>query len=192
MKKRYIYLMVALGSTLAVPLMAHDLTGRSYSFVAGFLHPFSGLDHFVAMIVVGIWAAMIAGRAFLALPLAFILSMIAGFGLALIGAELPSTEAMIAFSCLALGLIAVFKLRVPVAAAMGVVAGFGIFHGFAHGSETHGAENMPFLIGMVLATLILQIFGIFLVRLLGEKNKVYLQYLGGGVALLGAMLFISV
>ena len=41
----------------AGPALAHP--GHEAS---GFLHPFTGLDHMLAMVGVGLWAALLAGR----------------------------------------------------------------------------------------------------------------------------------
>ena len=37
-------------------------------FVAGFLHPISGLDHVVAMVAVGLWGAVLGPPALWVLP----------------------------------------------------------------------------------------------------------------------------
>lgn len=47
----------------------------------GFLHPLTGLDHILAMVGVGLWAALLAARkpsATLLLPAAFVVMMAAG------------------------------------------------------------------------------------------------------------------
>ena len=54
-------------------------------FSAGILHPVSGVDHVLAMIAVGLWAAQLGGRNAWRLPGAFILMMIVGGLLALAG-----------------------------------------------------------------------------------------------------------
>ncbi|HXE43185.1 MAG TPA: HupE/UreJ family protein, partial [Candidatus Baltobacteraceae bacterium] len=50
---------------LMLPLaaQAHPSIYHSTGFVAGFAHPLSGLDHLLAMISVGIFAAQRGGRA---------------------------------------------------------------------------------------------------------------------------------
>jgi urease accessory protein len=47
-------------------------------FVAGFLHPISGLDHVVAMVAVGLWSAVLGPPALWVLPVAF--PMVMAFG----------------------------------------------------------------------------------------------------------------
>ena len=41
-------------------------------FAAGLSHPFSGLDHILAMVAVGLWAAQLGGRALWLVPLTFV------------------------------------------------------------------------------------------------------------------------
>ena len=69
-----------LALTLAAsPAFAHLPPGEYGSFLAGVTHPIFGLDHVLAMIAVGLWAAQIGGRAVWLVPTAFVLTMIAGF-----------------------------------------------------------------------------------------------------------------
>ncbi|MEO7385540.1 MAG: HupE/UreJ family protein, partial [Gammaproteobacteria bacterium] len=56
---------------LLVPLtaMAHEGSSLPYgSFLAGLAHPVLGIDHFLAMISVGILSAQIGGRAIWTVP----------------------------------------------------------------------------------------------------------------------------
>ena len=46
---------------LAIPLQAHEIGGSGFG--SGILHPVLGIDHFLAMLSVGIWSAQIGGRA---------------------------------------------------------------------------------------------------------------------------------
>ena len=45
-------------ATLATPAFAHLDPGEHGSFAAGFSHPLFGLDHILAMVGVGFWAAL--------------------------------------------------------------------------------------------------------------------------------------
>ena len=78
-----------------VPLAAsaHVAVGDAHGCVHGFSHPFSGLDHVLAMTSVGLLAARLGGRALWLVPLSFVAVMtvagIAGMvGLTLLGAHL--------------------------------------------------------------------------------------------------------
>ncbi len=52
----------------------HELSGSG----AGILHPFGGLDHTLAMLAAGLFAARRGGRAFWAIPMCFVSMMLVG------------------------------------------------------------------------------------------------------------------
>ena len=99
----------------------------------GFMHPLGGLDHQLAMILVGIFAYQLAGRALWLVPLTFVGIMAVGGFLGIAGVPVPFIEIGIALSVIVLGAIVAFGVKVPVAVAMGIVGLFAIFHGHAHG-----------------------------------------------------------
>ena len=59
----------------SLPLQAHTFTGM-IGFYDGLSHPVLGLDHFLAMVSVGIISAQIGGRAILNIPITFVILMI--------------------------------------------------------------------------------------------------------------------
>ena len=44
------------------PAMAHTGVGATHGFVHGFMHPVSGVDHILAMVAVGLFAAHLGGH----------------------------------------------------------------------------------------------------------------------------------
>ena len=48
---------------------AHPQQGQASGFITGFLHPWSGADHILAMIAVGIWGAQLLWLVLLRLAL---------------------------------------------------------------------------------------------------------------------------
>ena len=146
----------------ASPALAHLNPEEHGSFLAGLSHPVFGLDHILAMIAVGLWAAFLGGRAIWALPSAFVGAMVAGFLGAVAGMPLPFVEPMILVSVFALGLAVAFALRLPIATAAGVVFLFGLFHGHAHGGELGAAAALAFGGGFALSTALLHAFGVTL------------------------------
>ena len=64
---------------------AHTFTGM-VGFYDGLSHPVLGIDHFLAMVSVGIISAQIGGRAIWSVPLTFVMVMILG-GITGISAE---------------------------------------------------------------------------------------------------------
>ena len=151
------------GSALAVPALAHTgIAPHGHgSFMAGFLHPLMGLDHLLAMLGIGIWAAQLGGRAKWLVPAAFMAVMTGGATLALAQAPLPMVELGIAGSVLAIGVLVAFGTRLPVAAAMAVAGAFALFHGHAHGTELPGfAAPAIYGAGFLVATALLHAAGL--------------------------------
>jgi urease accessory protein len=52
--------------------LAHPALGDASGFVHGFMHPLSGLDHQLAMVMVGLFAYQLGGRALWLVPLTFL------------------------------------------------------------------------------------------------------------------------
>lgn len=164
MLKRIALALVGLSLGVA-PAFAHLDPQQHGSLAAGLSHPLSGADHVLAMVAVGLWAALLAGsdrRALWRVPAAFVGTMLAGFAAAMAGAPLPFVEPAILASVVAIGLMAAAALRVPTAAAMAMVGVFALFHGHAHGGELGTAGALPFAAGFALATALLHVAGIAL------------------------------
>jgi urease accessory protein len=151
---------LAAATIAATPAFAHFDPVAHGSFAAGFTHPFFGLDHILAMVGVGLWASLLGGRSTWAVPAAFVATMIAGFGIAMLHAGLPSVEPVIAASVVVLGLLALVALQAPTFIAMAMVGVFALFHGYAHGSELGAAGALPFMAGFAVATAVLHAIGI--------------------------------
>jgi urease accessory protein len=154
------------GAALALaagPAAAHTFGAGGAAFAAGFGHPLFGLDHLLAMVAVGVWAAQLGGRATWQVPAAFVYALVLGAALALAGLPLPAAEPGIMASVLALGLLVAFAVRLPASAGMALVALFALCHGHAHGAEIPAAAN-PLLYGagFVLATVALHAAGVAL------------------------------
>jgi urease accessory protein len=142
---------------------AHVGVGPTTGFVHGFLHPLSGIDHELAMIAVGLFAARLGGRALWLVPLAFVGMMAVGGALGINGFSLPFVEIGIAASVLVLGAAVALDFSLPTSAAMGLVGFFAIFHGHAHGAEMPAtASGLTYGIGFMLATALLHAVGIAL------------------------------
>ncbi|WP_295897841.1 HupE/UreJ family protein [uncultured Bartonella sp.] len=170
---------------LTTPAFAH-ITGVPHdhsSFMGGFLHPFTGFDHILVMVAVGLWAAQLGGKALFAVPLSFVLSMAIGFMLAINGFHLPFVEPVILASVVAIGLFAAMAIHLPLMPAIFVVGAFALFHGFAHGSELGNAEAYAYGFGFSLATALLHATGIAIGlgagRFFGQTNGLKATRLGG-------------
>lgn len=143
-------------SLAAAPAFAHTGVGAH----SGFAHPLFGLDHLLAMVAVGAWAALLGGRALWLVPAAFVAAMVAGGALAVSGVALPMVETAIALSVVVLGALVAVNARVVVGLGMAVVAAFAVFHGHAHGSELPtGLSAAGYAAGFALATALLHAAG---------------------------------
>jgi len=163
----------------------HVITG----FTSGLTHPLLGLDHLLAMIAIGLWAAQQGGRALWAVPAAFVGAMLLGGGMSLAGLLLPHVETGIAASVLVLGLLIATRQQWAVKAGMAIAAGFALFHGYAHGMEMpQAASPALYALGFVLATAFLHVAGIA-GSLVGRYA---MQAAGVGIAATGLALIVGV
>lgn len=179
---------------LFVPaLHAHTGHDGGTGFTHGFEHPITGLDHILAMIAVGLWAAQIGGRAIWIVPASFVTAMLFGGIAGMNGFALPYLEQGIAASVLLLGLVIAFAVRPPVYVPALIVAAFALFHGVAHGAEMpETASGLAFGLGFILATSLLHLIGIGLgVGLQKCSPAPLVRALGVGVALLGGYLLVG-
>lgn len=140
---------------------AHVASGQAGGFLSGLSHPVSGWDHVIAMVAVGLWGAQLGMPALWVLPVAFPMMMAFGGMLGLIGVPLPGVEIGIAVSAVVLGVLVLGQVRLPLPAAVAVVAFFAVFHGHAHGTELEPGQNaMLYSLGFVIATGLLHATGI--------------------------------
>jgi urease accessory protein len=180
-----------LAPTLA---FAHPgLPGHTHDLASGFMHPFSGLDHILAMVAVGLFAAQLGGRALWAVPASFVAMMAAAGVAGMSGVALPLTETGIALSVIVLGGAVALRLALPVAAATALVGFFAMFHGYAHGLETpETASGLLYGLGFVAATAALHALGIGLGLALGRFEGAFgrglISMAGSAAALIGMVM----
>lgn len=169
------------------PALAHG--GHAEGLGAGFAHPLLGTDHLVAMLAIGLWAALARhGRAW-ALPAAFLGGMAGGIGLGLVGGPPGWIEPGVAASLLVLGLVLALALPVPAAIAMPLAGAFGLLHGSVHGGEIGGAV-LPTALGMLAASAVLHAAGFAMGRA-AARRTVLLRAGGAGIAAAGLALVLA-
>ncbi|GAB1478019.1 hypothetical protein MASR2M74_05620 [Paracoccaceae bacterium] len=159
------------------------------SFVAGMGHPVSGLDHVLAMLAVGLWAAQIGGRALWAAPAAFLGAMLLGGVAGAAGMPFPAVEPMILASIVLLGALIALAVRLPLAAALPMLATFGAAHGWAHGAEGPATGMLTYAAGFAAMTAALH--GAGMLAGLGLQRLVGLRLLGSLTAAAGLALAIG-
>lgn len=146
-------LYLALIALFASPASAHpDPVSHVHSFADGMLHPLTGADHVIVMASVGLWGAMVGGRAIWAWPVAFMGLMLTGFAAACLGLQISFAESVISVSIVVLGLLAVLPVRAPLALGVAIVGLFAFFHGYVHATEAVAASIIPYAVGFTLST----------------------------------------
>jgi len=180
-------------SALPSVALAHTGAEHAFSFASGFKHPFTGLDHMLAMMAVGLWAGLNGGRALWLWPVAFVGVMVLGGLLGISGVPVPMVEAGILASVVVLGLLVLAAAQLPVAVGAILVAAFALLHGHAHGAELPGeAAAASYAAGFAIATAILHAIGIGVSRLASNANgRLAVRGAGALVAAAGVALALT-
>jgi len=94
-----------LGSGRSFPIPRRRIWAPVYRVDSslGFIHPFSGIDHVLAMVSVGLWGAFLGRPLIYVLPVIFPAMMVAGAIMGMFAVPLPPVEVGIALSVLVLG-----------------------------------------------------------------------------------------
>lgn len=153
MNRQTIPALISILLFMAMPASAHTGAGAVQGFAAGFLHPWSGIDHLLAMLAVGLWATARGGCNLWLLPATFLAAMMAGAGLRFFAFTLDGMETWVAFSVLALGLLLASRHRLATILATTLVAAFALGHGYVHAAEIGAdAHAMTYACGFLTAT----------------------------------------
>ncbi len=192
-------LKIIVAATLALwclttgPAFAHVGLGHVAGFAHGFVHPLSGLDHIIAMVAVGLYAANLGGRNLWLVPSAFVAAMTFGGILGYIGFPLPLVEEGIGLSVVVMSMAAAAGVNLPTVGAMALVSLFALFHGHAHGSE--GVELisfLPYAAGFIIATTLLHLAGIGLGLGLDKFGATVSRALKRAVGVVGALAGVAI
>ena len=188
-------IVLVLLAAMTGPAHAHPGHGTN-SLFSGLAHPFAGLDHLLAMLAVGLWAAQLGGRARWLVPACFVGVMALGGALGASGVSLPFVESGVAVSVLILGLLIAMSARLPLAASLSLVGTFALFHGFAHGAEMPvAASSLAYGAGFMLTSALLHLAGIFIaLTMVHAQSKEtsalpVLRFAGVAIAVAGLMIW---
>ncbi|MEP2978880.1 MAG: HupE/UreJ family protein [Lentilitoribacter sp.] len=168
---------------------AHGVDG---GFMAGISHPVLGLDHLLAMVAVGIVSAQVAARKFKhaiwSVPACFVIVMVLGGALGMIGIGLTAIELGIVLSVIILGLVIAGGGRINALILFASVALFAVFHGFAHGQEIPElASSGAYIAGFMIGTAGLHLIGVVIGHLSDKvpDGATLLRYSGAIVSGMG-------
>ena len=179
MKTTALALLIAIAPALA---LAHPQAGgaHTHGFFDGFTHPFTGVDHLLAMLAIGIWSArQTNGRA---LPLAFLAAMLLGVLSGAAGLTIPGLETGIALTVAVMGCLIAVAARLPALAGAAMVAAFAVLHGNAHGHELPEAASAC---GLLLASALLILAGRMAARV---SPALMVKLSGAAIAAAGVLL----
>ena len=162
--------------SLAAALMpvtgyAHPGDVTATGFLAGLLHPWTGLDHVAAMVAVGIWAMLMRNGSVPALLCATAVGIVAGTVLSAYVDILSTAEQITVVSVIVIGVFATVagQARVPLAATLVTVLCF--FHGYVHALETPGQfSQLAFSGGFLTSMLALQLLGVVIAASLSRRT----------------------
>ena len=185
----------------SLPAYSHTFTGM-VGFYDGLSHPVLGIDHFLAMVSVGVVSAQIGGRAIWTIPATFVLMMIVGGIIGMLvevfffNLEEPVfvvVEYGIVFSVILLGLAIAIEKKISTNIIMIFICFFGLCHGLAHGMEMPWAVNpILFALGFASGTATLHLFGVGIgsLAIKTKFSSIVLRLVGLGCAFFGFSLLI--
>ena len=185
----------------SLPAYSHTFTGM-VGFYDGLSHPVLGIDHFLAMVSVGVVSAQIGGRAIWTIPATFVLMMIVGgiigmlvevFFFNLVEPVFVVVEYGIVFSVILLGLAIAIEKKISTNIIMIFICFFGLCHGLAHGMEMPWAVNpILFALGFASGTATLHLFGVGIgsLAIKTKFSSIVLRIVGVGCAVFGFSLLI--
>jgi urease accessory protein len=183
----------------ADPAFAHHIMGgrQAATFGEGLLsglgHPVIGLDHFAAVVAIGCLAA--AHRAGPALVIGYVVAMMIGVGIHLLGATVPAAELLVALTVLALGAALLIDRAMSAGMALAAFALVGLIHGYALGESIYGAERSPllaYLIGLAVIQSAIALGAMTLARVVIRRADVItLRFVGAGIAGIGLAIFVQ-
>lgn len=185
LKRSLLTLAISVAATL--PAFAHLDPAEHGSLAAGFSHPLFGLDHILALIAVGLWAAQQGGRAVWLVPAAFVGTMGIGFAAAIGGLPFPFVEPVVLASVIFIGIAIALSSRLPTPAVAAMVGFFAVFHGHAHGGELGGVGAREFALGFVVATALLHAVGLAIGIVVARASGPVFPRLLGGLAAAGGL-----
>ena len=164
------------------------------SFMEGLSHPLIGLDHLLAMLAVGAWAALTPMTRRWRLPAAFAAGLSGGALLGIAGLPLPAVEVLIALSLLILASLMLLRRPLSSTLACALAGGLAMVHGYAHGRElpadADAVTAAAWLFGMLVATGLLQAAGAAL-AVASRRHPTILKGAAAAIAVAGTHLLLA-
>ena len=177
---------------LAGSAQAH--TGHdTSSLTSGLFHPL-GLDHMLAMLAVGLWSVRVlpAQRAWQG-PALFMLALIAGAAMGMLGFQFAMLEQLIALSVVLFGVMLMMSFhQTPTRLGLVIVAVSALAHGMAHGAEAPASGFLGYALGFLATTAVLHCSGVAaglgLRKFMAQRSGAVVVTLGSALGLAGLYL----
>ena len=185
-------LAAALVFLIPTAALAHPGHPGHGGFATGFNHPFTGLDHLLAMFAVGIWSMQLGRSARWRVPAAFFVLMGVGGALAMLHVRLPQVESGVLASVLIKGLAVFFALQLRSISAIALAGAFAVFHGYAHLAEMPtGAFAVSYSVGFIAGSVVILAAGAAAAYALSSIGRPqWPRACGGAIAAAGLLLLV--
>ena len=171
---------------LTLPAVALAHAGNDHwqhhGFGAGMIHPFTGVDHILVMVAIGMWAVQLGGPARWRIPLTFL--VLTALGAITAGLKIDGTvvEGAILCSVFIAGLLLLLSLSVRTLTAAILVGCIALVHGHAHFAEMPpGDWPFAYLAGFLASTAILLTAGALVGGLPISYRKRAVRACGGAI-----------
>ena len=189
---------LSLLSVLSATALAHTEGAANASFASGFAHPFSGWDHWLSFLALGVLAWRV-GRGesqglsktsvqMAAVPAAvFLAALCTGFVAASLLPQVSHAEFAVAAGVVVLGFVLALVAQPRLLLGVCVAAALGIAHGYVHGVELAGSVKAA--MGMVAASVVVLLSSGVLMGLIERAKPASTRWVasiaGAGLAALG-------
>jgi urease accessory protein len=164
-------------------LMAHPGHDLEPGFTQGLLHPLSGFDHFLVILLVGFWSVFALKNLWMG-PLAFMVGMIFGVFIGLAAINIEWLEFGISMSVIVIGILIFLKKKLDLRMSLFLMGIFGTFHGLAHVQYLNFMQSgfiyksLEDVGGLLLATFALHLFGAAIAKV--SKHRISIISKGAG------------
>lgn len=163
--------------------------GHGGGIGSGLMHPFTGLDHLLAALAIGLWAAL-RDRASRRLPIiAFVAGTLLGSGAGWSLGAFAGMDAFLAATLLLIGGSLAAGLRPGMSLACGVAGASAFVHGWVHGAEVPmTGDAVAYLAGVILGTASICAIGLSTAQLFRGRSAFLSRGFGAAVTIIAAMI----
>lgn len=178
---------------ILLPALAHahpGHAGHEGDIDWGLAHPFTGIDHLLAALAVGLWAGLRTGASRF-LPLAIFLGSAAlGMMGGLATGAFTGLETALAATVLLCGssLAGGFRMSGPLACSVAAACAF--VHGWAHGAEAPATGSAIALVGVAIGTAAICAIGLGVASIPRAKNTVLVRGIGAATMAIAAVMLV--